>query len=419
MSRVILHADCNSFYVSCEMSYNPKLRGKAVAVCGDPEARHGIVLAKSDKAKALGVKTGQAIWQAQQLCPGLIVLPPDYNKYLHFAKSTRKIFSQYTDKVEPYGMDEAWLDVSGSYASMESGKKAADEIRRRLWYEMGITGSVGVADNKVFAKLGSDYKKPNATTIIDPDNYQQIVWPLPVGDLLFVGPAKQQKLKNIAINTIGELAKLPESVPKLMFGKVGSMLWQFANGHDDSPVNYTNAEPDIKSIGNSTTTPRDLVNDEDIKLTLFVLAESVAARLREHGYRARTVQIYVRDKELKGFERQLTLKKPSQLCHELVGAAMELFRANHNWDRDQPIRSLGVRGTNLVPANGYTQISMFAEENRQSKQEIVERTIDRLRDAYGHFIIQRGLLLSDAIGDLNPKDDHGHAFNTDMSMIDV
>lgn len=251
MERVILHSDLNNFYASVECLDNTTLRGKPVAVCGDPELRHGIVLAKSYEAKAFGVATGQAIWEAKQRCPDLMVVPPRYDRYIELSQSVRALYVQYTDQVEPFGLDESWLDVGGSVGLFGDGKHIADEIRLRVRHEIGLTVSVGVSFNKVFAKLGSDLKKPDATTVISRENFRELAWSQPVSDLLYVGPATTKKLGRYGIRTIGDLARTDPAFPHAILGKVGVMLWRFANGLDSSGVATYYAMPPIKSIGNS------------------------------------------------------------------------------------------------------------------------------------------------------------------------
>ena len=404
MDATILHADCNSFYVSCEMSQDPTLRGKAVVVGGDVEARHGIVLARSELAKRAGIKTGHVIWQAKRLCPGLIVLPPNYRLYLRMSHEFREILGSYSGRVEPFGLDECWVGLGTD--TIEQGEKVANEIRKRTWEELGITVSVGVANNKVMAKLGSDLKKPDATTVLRPEDYERLVWPLPATDLLYVGHATEEKLKRVGITTIGGIAQASPHYLKSLLGINGEMLWRFASGLDKTPVADTGYSPVIKSIGNSTTTPRDLVNMEDVKLTMWVLAESVAERLRDGGFRASTVQIHIRDNALVSFERQVKLNKPTQLAHEIVRAAMQLFAAHYDFTRQKPIRSLGVRGADLETVDGCVQLSMLMEDQKRINQELVEKAIDGIRARFGHFAVQRGSLLIDRIGEINPKDDH-------------
>ena len=299
MERVILHSDLNAFYASVECLDHPELQGKPVAVCGDPAARHGIVLAKNQIAKTKGVQTGQAIWQAKMQCRDLVVMAPHYDRYLELSSAVRDIYISYTDQVEPFGLDECWLDVGGSASLFGDGKSIADDIRNRVKRELGLTVSVGVSFNKIFAKLGSDYKKPDATTVISKENYRSLVWSLPVSDLLYVGPATTKKLRRFDVNTIGDLAQSKQEFLHAILGKVGIMLWRFANGKDSSGVSTYYSIPPIKTIGISTTAPRDLVSEDDIKITLYALCESVAARLREQRSLCTTIQIGIHIKHIR------------------------------------------------------------------------------------------------------------------------
>ncbi len=405
----------NGFYASVECFYHPEIRNKPVAVGGDPEQRHGIILAKNEIAKKYGIKTGEALWQAKNRCPSLVIVPPNYKLYLEYAKLSREIYNQYTDRVQPFGLDEAWLDLTGCEHLFGDGEYVANELRYRIQHELGITASVGVSWNKIFAKLGSDMKKPNATTIITPENFKQKAWPLPASDLLYVGPATTAKLAKRGVRTIGELAQTDPQLLKLWFGKVGRMLWTFANGYDTSLVSSTvdaASEDGIKSIGNSTTTPRDLVTMKDVKITMMLLAESVARRMREHNRLCRTVQIYIRDKALYSFERQCKLSSPTQLAQEVFEAAMRLFQKNYaGFDQPGssllPIRSIGVRACDLTSEDENMQLSFFPEEQKRQERMQLERTIDDVRRRYGHTAISRGLLLADRnLSKTNPYDDH-------------
>jgi DNA polymerase IV len=403
VTRTILHVDLNSYYASVECLYHPELKDKPVAVTGDVEARHGIILAKNNLAKGYGVKTGEVIWQARQKCPGLVCLPPNYRKYLRFSRLAKAIYTDYTDQIESFGIDECWLDVTGSLHLFGDGIHIADTIRARMREELGITASVGVSFNKIFAKLGSDLKKPDATTVITKDNFQALVWPLPVGELLYVGRSTKKKLENRAIFTIGDLARRDVHALCLLLGVWGETLWYFANGMDEAPVARVGEESFIKSVGNSTTTCRDLVNEEDVKLILFVLAESVAARLRRHGLKCRTVVIHVRDTELFTFERQGKIAAPSFVSSDIAGKAMELFREHYRWDK--PIRSIGVRGADLVTASGLVQLDLFDRD--QTDAEALERAVDAIRQRFGPYSLQRCALLQDRrLTGFNPKDDH-------------
>lgn len=403
MSRTILHVDLNNFYASVECLYRPEIRNKPVIVCGDIEARHGIVLAKNYPAKILGVKTGEAIWQAKQKCPGLVAVRADYSKYLRFSKLAREIYADYSDKIEAFGIDENWIDISGTEKMFGTGPEIADVIRTRLKDELGLTGSVGVSWNKIFAKLGSDMKKPDATTVITQDNFRQTVWPLPVGDLLYVGRSTQRKLENRAIYTIGGLAKRDVNDLKLLLGVWGETLWHFANGLDSAPVRQTGEESIVKSVGNSTTTPRDLINNEDVKLIIYVLAESVAARLRKHGLKCKTIAISVRGNDLMSFERQGKTLGPTFLSGDIAEKAMELFIENYRWDN--PIRSLGVRGSDLVTADGHLQLDLF--DNSNLNAEALAVTVDNLHKRFGHYSVQRcSMLLDRDLTGFNPKEEN-------------
>ena len=403
MERIILHSDLNNFYASVECLYHPELREKPVAVCGDPELRHGIVLAKNQLAKGCGIKTGEVLWQARQKCPELVLVPPSYERYLSYSAMAKEIYQEYTDQVESFGLDECWLDVTGSTALFGGGCTLADRIRERIRRELGVTASVGVSFNKVFAKLGSDLRKPDATTAISPRDFREKIWPLPVQTLLYVGRATQNKLQRYGIRTIGELARADRGMLQFALGKNGLMLWAFANGLDTSPVSNIGAKSLIKSIGNSTTTPRDLLSDGEVRITLLVLSESVAARMREHQFRCRTVQLSVRSSDLTAYERQEKLLRPTCTAQEMFEAAFRLYKRHHD---GSPIRSLGVRACDLLLEDAL-QMSFLPELRRAERLETLERTMDQLRARFGHFSIQRGIMLTDRqLSNLNPKDDH-------------
>ena len=399
--RTILHSDLNNFYASVECVYEPSLREKPMAVCGDPNARHGIVLAKNMPAKRAGIVTGEAIWQARQKCPGLIVVPPDFKKYLRFSRMMRQIYVDYTNRVEAFGLDECWLDVTDH---QRSGPDIADELRRRAREELGLTVSVGVSYNKIFAKLGSDMKKPDATTVITKENFREKVWPLPAGDLLYVGPATRRKLAGRNIRTIGDIARCAPETLRAALGKNGDMLWAFANGLDHSPVLAAGEEDDIKSVGNSTTTPRDIASDWDAHMTLMLLSESVAERLREHGLCGRVVNLSVRDCDLRTFSCQRKLGHPTALASEVCGCALALFREHYRWER--PVRSLGVSVSGLESADGDTQLTMFPDHGRERQYDL-ESAVGDIRRRFGHFAIQRASLIGyREFGAINPRDDH-------------
>jgi Nucleotidyltransferase/DNA polymerase involved in DNA repair len=290
-TRSILHSDMNSFYASVEMMLDPSLKGKAVAVCGSTEERHGIVLAKSELAKKAGVKTGMVAWEARQRCPGLILVPPQYDQYLKYSKLAHEVYYRYTDLVEPFGMDECWLDVTHSRI-YGTGLDIAQEIRAAMREELGLTVSVGVSYNKIFAKLGSDMRKPDAVTTIGVDNYKEKVWPLPASDLLYVGSATNRKLEKYGIHTIGQIAAVSPDCMRSWFGVNGLKLWHYANGTDISRVMHKDFVSPVKSVGHGITCTADLESDEEVFKVLLELSQDVGHRLRIHDLAARGVQIY-------------------------------------------------------------------------------------------------------------------------------
>lgn len=400
MERIILHSDLNAFYASVECLYNPEIRKQPMAVAGNVENRHGIILAKNELAKAFHVNTGDPLWMARQKCPQIVFVPPHYDLYLKFSQSARGIYADYSDYVESFGLDECWLDVT----PLGDGKAIADEIRLRIKTELGITASVGVSFNKVFAKLGSDYKKPDATTVITSANFKSVVWPLPAGDLLYVGRATQAKLAHYGITTIGALAAADPQFLRRILGKNGYMLWMFANGRDNSPVMNIDHVPPIKSIGNSTTPPRDLVSDLDVKIIFYILAESIGARLREQHLKCTTVQISLRDTKLQSFERQAPLPIPTTSSTEIFRTAFALYLKHRI--PGSALRSVGIRAQKLLPSK-HEQFSFLPEHHNLQKHELLEETIDKLRDRFGYYMLRRAVLLLDPqLSALNPKQDH-------------
>ena len=407
MERTILHSDMNCFYASVEMLHHPELAGKPLAVGGDPEARHGIVLTANYVAKKSGVKTGMALWQAKQVCPEIIFVPPRMDLYLRFSRMAQEIYSEYTDLREPFGIDESWLDVSASTSIKGDGMKIANEISKRIKHELGVTVSIGVSWNKIFAKLGSDYKKPDAITEFSRENYKNLAWNLPAGDLIYVGRSTNKKLQTLGIKTIGELANTEPAILESRLGKMGLVLHTFANGWDETPVCVEGYQAPIKSIGNSTTTPRDLVNDLDVKIILMALSESVASRLRENGFRCKVVEISIRDNELYHFSRQCKLKRSTNITDEIVQAAYRLFKDNYRWEH--PIRSLGVRGCDLVSDDMPYQLDLFISEQKREKLEKMDQVVDEIRARFGYQSIQRAFVYQDKIlAQLNAREHTVH-----------
>ena len=392
MRRVILHCDLNCFYASVELLSHPELRELPVAVCGDPASRKGIILAKNEPAKRCGVKTAETIWQARQKCPDLVLLPPHHDRYREFSRLVNEIYGQYTDLVEPFGIDESWLDITGSMHLFGGEPLAiADGIRQRIRRELGLTLSVGVSFNKVFAKLGSDYKKPDATTVISPENWRRIVWPLPVGNLLFAGPAAQRTLGQYGIRTIGQLAAADSALPLELLGKLGYQLWCYANGLDDSPVRPQHLQEPVKSVGNSTTFRENLTSREAIRRGTALLCDSVATRLRQQGLYCRCLQVGLRDPSFHNVSRQKHLPHSTHLMRELLGTAMELI--DQIWRPPNPVRLISVTALDLTDQREtYEQVDLFApaQSKRDQRQEQLEQAMDSIRRRFGGRAIAYG-----------------------------
>lgn len=410
--RAILHVDMNSFYASVEQAEHPELRGKPVAVAGKEEVRHGIILTKSKEAKRYGVKTAEAIWEARKKCPGLIVVPPDYRLYRRYSEMAREIYYQYTDLVEPFGLDESWLDVTGSAALFGGSAMAiAREISERVKDELGCTVSVGASWNKIFAKFGSDYRKPDAITEISRDNYRDVVWRAPADELLYVGRATRAKLHSSGVDTIGGLACASPELLRRRLGKVGLVLRSFARGEDETPVKPYDPERrdvgrEVKSYGNGLTAPHDITDEADAKALLWILSESVAQRMREDRVRGGCVSIGVRyGDDLTGYGRQSALGRPTASTRGVARAAWALLRANEPFDASgrlpRPIRGLHVRASDLVPMDG-AQPALF--EDPDERVERLDFAVDDLRRRYGNTIVRRGVeMLDDSIDGLDIK----------------
>lgn len=390
--RVILHCDLNCFFASVELLRYPALQDVPVAVCGDPDSRHGIVLAKNEAAKQLGVKTAETIWQARQKAPHLIILPPHHSLYREYSRRVNDIYGQYTDLVESFGIDESWLDITGSmHLFGGDGKTVADRLRQRLREELGLTISVGVSFNKIFAKLGSDYKKPDATTVIPPDHWQEIVWPLPVGDLLGVGHSTQTLLRQYGIETIGQLAAFPRHALETLLGKHGAQLHDYANGRDSSPVRPQHESEPVKSVGKGITFPRNLTRWEEVRAGLSMLCDSVAGRLRRQQLYCGGVALTIRDPQFHQFSHQVRLDAPTHLQRDIYRAALTL--AQQSWHAPSPIRALTVTALYLSDsADSFQQLDLLdsAAPQRNDRQERLEQAMDTIRRKYGKDAITFG-----------------------------
>lgn len=388
MDRIIFHCDCNSFYASVELLAHPDLRHYPVAVCGDPESRHGIILAKNEHAKAFGVKTAETIWQARKKCPDLILLPAHHRQYKEISRRVNTIYEEYTDLVEPFGIDESWLDVTGSIHLFGGDPAAlADTIRERIRTEIGITISIGISFNKVFAKLGSDYKKPDATTVISRENFRSIIWPLPVTDLLYVGQSAKKVFERFQITTIGELAAFDRNALFTVLGKNGAQLHDFANGIDHTPVAPAGIHETPKSVGNGLTFPKNLTTQDEVKAGITMLSDQVAVRLRRYGLKCCCVSLSIRDPEFRDMSRQCQLHTPTSISREIAQNAWGL--AQEYWDMSCPVRALTVTAQSLVPAEeSAAQIDLLGGPypNRE-KLERLENAMDAIRTKYGKSAI--------------------------------
>lgn len=403
MGRYILHCDLNNFYASVESLFDVSVRNCPLVVVGDVEKRHGIVLAKNALAKERGVKTGDTVWEAQQKCgEKLVCKQARLDLYLEVSKMVKSIYREYSDRVESFGIDEAWIDISHLARTDEEAVKVADNIRSRVIAEVGLTISVGVSFNKVFAKLGSDLKKPNATVLISEKNYRDRIWGLPVEDLLYVGRATSKKFEKANIRTIGDLARTDKKYLSLSLGKVGLELWRFANGLDCSPVTKVGERDKVKSFGNSTTCPIDLTTNSQVKSVIYMLAESVAERMRHKGYYGCTVALWIKDNTLISFERQAGLKNPTNVSKDIADVAYKLFLEHYDWQLN--VRSVGVRITGLTL--GAVQYDLFHSVENLEKNQKLDLTIEKIRERFGYSIIKRGnIMTNERLAELSPKEE--------------
>lgn len=413
MERTILHIDLNNFFASVECKYRPELKEGYMAVCGSITDRHGIVLAKNQKAKEMGVKTGMTIKEAENLCPNIVFVEAHHDRYIEWSKKVKKLYLDYTDRMESFGIDEAWIDVTKSLKLFGSGKKIADEIRERVKKEFDLTVSVGVSFNKIFAKLGSDLKKPDGTTVITRLNYKTLVWKLPVSDLLFVGRATLSKLKRIGVNTIGDLAQTDVDYLTKYLGKWGEVLWAYANGEDDSPVLKENEAEEIKSVSNSITCYRDLTDEEDVKIMFSSLCDTVSERVRKYAVgKASSISISIRDGSLNWFTRQTKLNRPSVLSDDFFDKAMELFRLNFKWESS--IRSLGVAVFDFIHEE---QLSLSSETEEYDKKLKLLETVGDIKKKYGCDALRRGIAYKDKRL-TKEGEGHGSSLPTSHKSID-
>jgi len=400
MERTILHCDMNGFFASVELLEHPELKNVPMAVCGSPDNRHGIILAKNEEAKKYGIVTAETLWQAKKKCPQLSCVRPHMRKYKHYSRLINSIYNRYTDMVKPFSIDESWLDVSASLKLFGSGREIADDIRSTVREELGLTLSAGVSWNKIFAKMGSDYKKPDATTVISRSNYKDILWPMPVRELFFVGSASAEKLTRSGFTTIGDIGSGSREVLTALLGKQGGMLYDYSNGLDDSPVSLSCERQKIKSVGNGMTFRRDLIGEDDIKTAVVGLSDRICARLRNYELKAGGVKVDIKDSDLKTISRQKQLLSPGNTAEEISQCAMDIIR--RTWDMQKPIRLITVTGISLCDENDPQQLNIFsaasADGGRYEKTEKIGRTIDDIRQRYGNDSISFGRTIGNDIG---------------------
>lgn len=402
--RKIFHIDINHCYAQIEEMRCPELKNVPMAVGGHEEKRHGIILAKNDIAKKLGIQTGESLREAKEKCPDLLIIPPDYGAYIYYTNEVKKIYYEYSDHVESFGLDEAWIDYTDSEHLFGDPVQCAASIQKRVLQEIGLTVSVGVSWNKVFAKLGSDMKKPYGLTVITKENYKDTVWPLPVSDLMYVGPATNRKLHERGILTIGDLAQYPVVYLKKAMGAAGEMIHAFANGNDPSTVSKTAYQAPVKSIGNAITMVHDVSSLEEIRPVYYVLCEAVASRLREAGLEGDTISINLRNADLNWYVMQHKTAQKTNVSNEIMKAAEDMLSM---YDFASPLRAVGITVSSLSKDNGMRQISLFQDETKHEKDRCMDQAMDDIRDHYGFYAVRRACTLKDrSLTEFNVKEDH-------------
>ena len=400
--RVIFHVDANSAFLSWSAAYRVKVLGETTdlrdipsVVAGDKESRHSIILAKSTPAKKYGIKTGEPLFQALEKCPDLVVVPPDYHLYVEASRHFVAMLRQFSPVVEQYSIDEAWVDMTGTQRLFGDPRLAAEQMRKRIWEELGFTVNVGISSNKLLAKMAGDFEKPNKVHTLFPEEVPTKFWPLPVRDLFLVGAATERKLKVMGIYTIGDLAKADEKILKKRLGKHGQTIWHFANGRNAELVAPEPAEN--KGYSNSITTPHDVTNHDEGHQVLLSLCETVAMRMRKDGKCGSCISIHLRTNEFEHFSHQAVLHGATNITQEIFRAACRVF--DEAWDGIIPLRQLGVQVTRLSQ-EPYQQFDLFSDMSpvQYEKKLRLDETVDSLRDKYGEDIIRRAKFAQDPEG---------------------
>jgi len=383
---VILHCDLNNFYASAECVMNPALHNYPVAVAGNPKTRHGIILAKNQLAKEMGIKTGQVIWEAKQLCPNLICLPPQMSKYQEFSQQVIEIYKRFTDKIESFGPDECWLDVTHSQLLFGNGEQIANKIRETVKKEIGLTLSVGVSFNKYFAKLGSDMRKPDATTVISRQNFKELIWHMPADSLIFIGKRTYQKLQKLNVHTIQDLALIDSELLTKHFGIIGKKMSIIARGEDDSAIADINELHTVKSVGNGFTTIRDLHKRDEIYTAVLLLAEKVAYRMRKINVMGRTINLGLKNSDLHWDGHSMTITSPTNTALEIAQYAMQIF--DKFWSNTTlNIRSIRVSVSQITTSTSTTQTNFF-DDTKMRKIKNLNSTLDKIRDKHGYYAVR-------------------------------
>lgn len=403
MDKVILHSDLNNFYASVESVNHPEYKDIPIAVCGNPKNRHGIVLAKNNLAKKYGVKTGEPIWESLLKCRNLVIVPPHFDQYSYYSKLIRDIYYEFTDRIETFGLDECWLDVTGSQKLFGNGQSIANKIRETVKERTGLTVSIGVSFSKVFAKLGSDMKKPDATTIISRDNYKNLVWPLPVSEMLFIGKNTTEKLKSLNIFTIGDLANYNPTLLKKKFGVIGIKMHNDANGIEEGEILKFNQTTPIKSVGNGMTTKRDIQSNEDARTVIYYLSETVATRLREYGYMANGIGVTFRSNDLNSFTRQKILHHPTISADEISKACYQCFIENYDFNKNLPIRTLTISTFDLISLNDSLQSNIFNDTIKEQKK--FGNSLDSIRKKFGDSAVTKAAFIDNTLLGTTEKED--------------